>query len=153
MVGVTGSIPVALTSVCNDWRIEMSATEFRSRHALFTLKNLRQPRRLRLEQGAEIGNCMLQALGQRYARLPSQTHSGQGNVWAALARVVLRKGQIEDLRSRSRLLDDKLGESLDGELGRIPQIDRTGEIGGRVHQTDEALNQVIDIAEGPVAPM
>ena len=46
-------------------------------------------------------------------------------------------------------LEDLLGELADGELAGIAEIDRAGEVVRRVvHQAQQALDQVVDIAEG-----
>src|SRR3546814_13740046 len=44
--------------------------------------------------------------------------------------------------------DHPLRQFKDGDLVRIAEIDRADHRGGRLHQPDQSLNEVVDIAKG-----
>src|SRR5438046_531001 len=79
-----------------------------------------------------------QALPELHLRLPTEARLGEGDVGAALRRVVLRQRLVHDLRRAGRDLQDELGQLLDGELVGVADVDRADEVG--VEQGEEAAN-------------
>ena len=79
--------------------------------------------------------------------LPAELFFGQGDVRAAADGVVLGEGGVDDPGAAPRELEDLFGQLEDGELAGIAQVDRADEPVG-VHQPDERLDEVRDVAEG-----
>ena len=70
------------------------------------------------------------------------------DVRLTLLGIIGRQRHEDEFRFRSRHLDDDLGELPDRELARIAEIDRAGEVAVAVHQPHEAVDQIVDVAEG-----
>ena len=64
-------------------------------------------------------------------------------------RVILRQRKILDARAGPGLLDDQVREIGDREFTRIAQVDRTGDLRLGTHHLQQALNEVVDVAERP----
>ena len=100
-----------------------------------------------LQQRLEIGDGAHQPLLERRARRPSQHVARLGDVGLALARIVGRQRPAHDLGARSRHVDHDLGELADRELGGIADVDGAGDVVGGLHQADDAVDEIVDIAE------
>ncbi len=72
---------------------------------------------------------------------------GARDVRAALPWVVLRQWPELKLGARAGQGNDLLCQVGDGDLDRVPEIDRSIEVAVDVHQTGEAVDQVVDVAE------
>src|SRR4051794_24421852 len=77
--------------------------------------------------------------------LPPEPGTSEGDVGAALGRVVLGQGLVENLRTRPSDFLDQFGQLADRELVRVPDVDRADEV--RVEQGEEAADLVSDVAE------
>jgi len=44
--------------------------------------------------------------------------------------------------------DDELGEFFDGEFDGVSEVDGSDEVVWGVHQAEDAIDEVVDIAEG-----
>src|SRR5436190_3433063 len=100
------------------------------------------------EQFVEIGDRALETRLQRGARLPIEHAFRLRDVGTALDRIVDRQCLVGDFRARSRQIDDHLRQLGDRGLDRIAEIHRPDHRVGRVHHPQEALDQIVDIAEG-----
>src|SRR4029077_18474020 len=102
------------------------------------------------QQAVEILDRLGETLLERDLGLPLELVARQGDVGAALQGIVDRQRPgLDELRLAADQLYDLLGEMPDRHLDRIAEIDRTGEIIRRVvHQTQPAIDQVVDVAEG-----
>src|SRR6516225_3929016 len=70
-----------------------------------------------------------------------------GNVWATLARIILRARSVYDARARSGELDYQRCQFENGKFFRVADVDRSGHVIGAIHQANEAIDQIIDITE------
>ena len=62
-----------------------------------------------------------------HPRLPAQHPLGQGDVGPPPARVVLHRGQVDDLAVAAHLLQDDLGKVPDALLDRVAKVDGAGD--------------------------
>lgn len=94
---------------------------------------------------------ILNGLGETCAQLrfgfPTQLLPRKRNVGLALAGIILRERLVHQLRLRAGQLEHLLGEFLDRKLVWIAEINWTGEFGARVHHPQEAVDEIIDVAE------
>src|SRR5437868_8492176 len=72
---------------------------------------------------------------------------GAGDVGTTLSGVVLWQRSELEPRARADEGDDKLGKLRDGYFEGIAEVDRAVEIALEIHQTREAVDQVVDVAE------
>jgi hypothetical protein len=64
-----------------------------------------------------------------------------------LARIILRARSVYDARARSGELDHQRCQFENGKFFRIADIDWSGHVIGAIHQANEAVDQIIDIAK------
>lgn len=69
------------------------------------------------------------------------------NIRLAFLGVVGRQGIIDDFRFRASQGFDGLGQLNHDELAGVAAVDRVGEVFERVHQANEAFDQVVHIAK------
>src|SRR5262249_22327853 len=81
------------------------------------------------------------------AGMPIQDMTRTRDIGAALLGIVLRQRLRLDRGSRAGFLEHQRRQLVDREFARVAEIDRPGHRGRRIHQGDEAINQVCDIAE------
>ena len=99
---------------------------------------------------------LLETHADRPARLPVEDLLSAGGVGPALLGVVRGHGLVHDVDARRvdavlllDLLDDladELGKLANGELVTVADVDGTRLV--RVHERDEAINEVVDVLEG-----
>lgn len=95
----------------------------------------------------EVVDGFLEALFERNGGLPAELFLGQSDVWLALERVVTGERMEGELGTATDLLENKLGELEHGKFSGVADINRTGDA-FRVHEADEAFDEVVDVAEG-----
>src|SRR5258708_34574142 len=100
------------------------------------------------EDAREIGYGALEADFEGNARLPVEEVAGARDIGAALRRIVDRQRAALDLRARAEHRDDLFGQLADRRLDRIAEIDRPGHVIRSGHQAQEALDEIVDEAEG-----
>ena len=123
------------------------------REMVFVIVTRRRGLLLVVQQHAiEVGDRAGQTFVEFHVRFPAQRVARECDIRTTLQRIILRQRAVHDARPRSGQLDDPVSQFLDGELVRIAQIDRAGEVVAGRHQTHEAIDQVIDIAEGARLP-
>jgi hypothetical protein len=94
---------------------------------------------------AEVGNGGIQTLIQGDAGLPAQFTARQINHRLALKRIISRKRSPNQVQIRINFVPDQLGQLTNRKFARITDIDRTRVL--TIHQPDNAINKVIDIAK------
>src|SRR5258708_28786725 len=72
---------------------------------------------------------------------------GAGDVGAALPGVVLWQRSELEPRARANEGDDKPGQLRDGYFDGVAEVDRSVDVALDIHQTREAVDQIVDIAE------
>ena len=87
------------------------------------------------------------SLLERNDRFPPKRALGQGNIWLALTRIILRQGLIDDFGVRPGQRDNRLGQVPDRVLCGIAEVDGSHHGVRGVHQLNEAVDQVINEAE------
>mmetsp|Transcript_30203 Transcript_30203/g.89559 ORF Transcript_30203/g.89559 Transcript_30203/m.89559 type:complete len:390 (+) Transcript_30203:56-1225(+) len=107
----------------------------------------RLPELAEVEAG-EVRDGLREALAKLDPGLPAQHGPGEGQVRAALLRIVARQGQLHDLALGIRELDAELRQLADGELVGVADVDGP-RVRGVVHHPYEALDLVLHEAEGP----
>ena len=95
----------------------------------------------------EVVDGFLEPLFKGNGGLPAELFLGQGDVGLALERIVTGERMEGELGTATDLLENKLGELEHGEFSGIADIYGTGDA-FRVHEADEAFDEVVDIAEG-----
>ena len=95
----------------------------------------------------EVVDGFLESLFKGNGGLPAELFLGQGDVGLALERIVTGERMEGELGTATDLLENKLGELEHGEFSGIADIYGTGDA-FRVHEADEAFDEVVDIAEG-----
>ena len=95
----------------------------------------------------EVVDGFLESLFKGNGGLPAELFLGQGDVGLALERIVTGERMESELGTATDLLENKLGELEHGEFSGIADIYGTGDA-FRVHEADEAFDEVVDIAEG-----
>lgn len=103
-----------------------------------------------------VANHLLQAHAHGPSRLPVENLLGPGGVGSALLRVVSRHGLVDDVDTAGLEavlpldflddLTDEFSELANGELVAVAQIDGASLV--RVHEDDEAIDEVMDVLEG-----
>lgn len=96
----------------------------------------------------EVNGHKSQTIDEVHFRLPSQHIFCLCNVRLALLGVVRSQGSICDFESRFDGLLDDIGQFTDSKLVWISNINRAVNIFG-VHEFDQAIDLVRDVAEGP----
>ena len=81
-------------------------------------------------------------------KAPIQDPLCLANVWSVLPWIVFAKLPMDDLRSGAGEIQNRSCEFEDGELFRIPEIYRAGNIARAVHHFEQTDDQVVDVAEG-----
>src|SRR5919202_3117406 len=79
--------------------------------------------------------------------LPAEDLLCAGDVGLAHLRVVDRQGLVDDLALRAGHAQHLLGELVERELARVPEVD--GQVLLRLGEQDEPADQVVDVAEAP----
>src|SRR5262245_40203535 len=100
------------------------------------------------EKLVEIRDGLLETRHELDARLPAELLAGKRDVRPTLLGIVRRQRLVEDLRARAGQLDGQSSEFRDRELVWIAEIDRPDELFRRSHETEEAVDEVVDVAEG-----
>src|SRR5690242_14485042 len=100
------------------------------------------------EQAIEILDRFLESGLERHFWLPAQEALGTADIGAPLCRIVDRQWAALDLRARAGQVDDLIRKLGHGGLDRVADIDGAGDVVGRRHQADPALDEIVDIAEG-----
>ena len=100
------------------------------------------------DQTLKIGDGFLQALCQRYARRPAQILLGQGDIRLALPGIILGQRFVHNLSFRAGQIDNFLGKFENREFRRIAQINGTGDLFFGIHKANQALDQIVHVAEG-----
>lgn len=100
-------------------------------------------------QFCEIGNRSFKPFVKLHTRFPAQALLCEFDIRAPSLRVVHGQSLMDQPRSRTCQLDDLLGQLKDSELFWVAKIYRTGEIVRIVHQSDQAVYQIVNIAETP----
>ena len=95
----------------------------------------------------EVVDGFFEALFEGNGGLPAELFLGQGDVGLALEGIVAGERMEGELGTATDLLENELGELEHGEFSGVADIDRTGDA-FRVHEADEAFDEVVDIAEG-----
>jgi len=95
----------------------------------------------------EVLGSLDDALLERNLGFPAQVLARLGDIGLALLGVIAGQRHVDDLGRRLGGLDCQLGELLDGELARVAHVDGADGL-GLVHQPDEAVDEVVDVAEG-----
>src|SRR5215472_7070792 len=101
----------------------------------------------RPEQLVEIINRAGEAILEGGLGLPVQDPLRFGNVGAALHRVVYRQWAADDLRTRTGHRNDHIGKFGHRGLDRVAEVYRAGHVVARCHQSQEALDEIVDVAE------
>src|SRR5437773_2715359 len=99
------------------------------------------------EQVFEVFDCAGEAVRHRDPRAPSEYIVSPGNVRTTLSWIVLWSSSMYDARARSGEVDHEVRKFQNGELFRISEIDRTRYVVGGVHETNEAVDQIIYVTE------
>ena len=107
--------------------------------------------------GPIVPNHLLKAHAHRPARLPLERGLGARGVRSALLRIILWQALVDNIDAAGRrdavvgalhVLDDvadEVRELEDGELVAVAEVDRPRL--ARVHQRDQAVDQVVDVLE------
>jgi hypothetical protein len=103
-------------------------------------------RRREAELLAEVRDRVREPLVDGEARLPVEDAAREPNVRAALARVVLRRGEVADLHLLVDEATDLVRKVEDRLLVRVADVDGRGVVG--IHELDEAADEVRDLLEG-----
>jgi len=82
-------------------------------------------------------------------RLPVQQPIGQRDVRPAMTRIVLRQRLTDDLRPGAGHFNHRFRELADGEFGGVTEIDWSRNVVSRIHQTQDALDQIVNVTKGP----
>ena len=69
----------------------------------------------------------------------------EGNIGLALARIVGRERERDQLGPRAGLRDDLFGGLPNREFDRIAEVDRAGEIRRQIRQREQLPNQIVDL--------
>src|SRR6266436_6764741 len=69
-------------------------------------------------------------------------------IWTPLTRIIGRAGFMDKARACAGEVHDQRCKLLHREFFRIADIDRSGDNFRRGHEAHEAIDQVIDVAEG-----
>src|SRR5204863_716901 len=96
---------------------------------------------------AEVGDRALQALLERHARLPAEGLARPRDVRPADLRIIRRQGAMLDPAPASRQGEHALGKLPDRELVRVADV--RGLRRPAMEETDDPLDQVVHVAEGP----
>src|SRR5262249_4286410 len=98
----------------------------------------------------KIRDRVQKTLAQGHLRLPAaELFIRNRNIWLALLGVVLRQREVLELRFRSSQLENGFSKLADGEFSWISKVDGAEKLWGAFHQSDDALNQVVHVTEGP----
>src|SRR3954468_3406802 len=100
-----------------------------------------------LQTVSEVSDGFLQAVLEVDLGLPVERGLGKADVRLPLLRVIRRQRTMHDLGLATNETHDGFGELEHGELARVTDVDRAGEVGSRVHQAQHAFDEVVDIAE------
>lgn len=100
------------------------------------------------QQVIEIGDGAFEAGFKRDGRRPVEMLARGRNVGLALQGIIGRQGTKHQLRARARHLDNFLSELENGELARVPKIQRADAAAVGIHEPDKAFNHVVYVAEG-----
>ena len=95
----------------------------------------------------EVFDRLRQSLLQRHLRPPVKALLGKRNVRLSPPRIVHRQRPADDLGSRACQLDDAFSKFEDRAFVRIAEVHRAGEIVRRIHESKQAFDQIVDIAE------
>ena len=100
-----------------------------------------------LQQTPEELDRLHQAVLQLDVRVPAHLLAGQGDVRLALHRVVGGQRFEDQFGFRAGHLHHLLRQFPDREFHRVAEVDRAEEVVIGIHQANEGLDQVVDIAE------
>src|SRR6516164_6261340 len=100
-----------------------------------------------LQQILEIGDGLNEPVAQRDLRRPFEQIMSSGNIWATLARIILRARSVHDARAGSGELDHYRSQFENGKFFRVADIDRSGHVIGAIHQANEAIDQIVDVTK------
>lgn len=95
----------------------------------------------------EICDCLRKAFMQLRLGFPVKLLAGQRYVRPALARIVLRQRLLHGFGLRACQVDDGVGEFANGEFVGVAEVDRSRKIGSFIDHSQEALDEVVDVAE------
>lgn len=80
-------------------------------------------------------------------RFPSEVFSCELDDRLALGRVICGKRFENKFGAGADHFDRHLGELADGEFTGVSEVDGPVEVVGSVHHSDNAFNEIIDVAE------
>src|SRR5258708_37001141 len=96
----------------------------------------------------EVSNCENQAVSKLRPWSPRKYFLSLRYIWPPLTRIIRRAGFMDNARACAGEFHDQRCKLLDREFFRIADIDRSGDNFRRGHGVHEAIDQVIDVAEG-----
>jgi len=99
------------------------------------------------EQPLEVHDHLHQAVTEGGLRLPMQNRLCLADVWTSLLGVVLGKGTVNDSRRRTDQCNDRLREFANRKLFWIPEIKGPNDVIRGFHQSHEAIDKIIYVAE------
>src|SRR6516225_2791936 len=99
------------------------------------------------EQPLEVHDHLHQAVAEGGLRLPMQNRLCLADVWTSLLGVVLGKGTVNDSRRRTDQCNDRLREFANRKLFWIPEIKGPNDVIRGFHQSHEAIDKIIYVAE------
>src|SRR5215203_2537345 len=83
------------------------------------------------------------------ARRPAERFADPIDDRFAPLRIVLRQWQIAQPRFRAGMCEDSARNLLDSHLNRIAQVEWSRDLAIAFHQSHQALDEIVDIAERP----
>jgi len=95
----------------------------------------------------EILHGFLEAVGEVHFGLPAEVVLGKGNVGLPLFGVVGGEALEDEFGGAAHYRDDLFGQLEHGKLGRVSDVDGARKFRGGIHHADEAVDEVVDIAE------
>jgi len=98
------------------------------------------------EEFAEVVDGGVEALVEGNSGLPAEFGAGEGDVGLALLGIIAGEGLMGDFGFSADFFEHFFGELEHGEFAGVADVDRAGER-RVVHEADEALDQVVHVAE------
>src|SRR5215203_1384553 len=95
----------------------------------------------------EIGDRLGKPFAQLDLGFPTELTQGQIDIRLPLPGIVGRQRQELSLRPAPRQLDHEVYKLQHRELDRVAQVDRARDFVCRLHQTNQTVDKVLDIAE------
>jgi hypothetical protein len=99
------------------------------------------------QQPAEIIDGAGQPGVEINGRIPVQDVAGQIDVRHAAYRIIHRQRVVLDACAGTHHADDLRRQLQHGEFARIAEIDRAGDVVRRVHEPNQTVDHVLDVAE------